>query len=801
VKFFPDEFPLSTSAGIFTMSEQNEQTTPKAVTKYQKLVRGLWSTLGFGVVGFLVYLFLVDINFLFLFGASPSLEKLENPRTDLASELYTADGQLIGKYFRENRSPVTYQKISPMLVKALVATEDVRFYNHSGIDPEATVAIFASAVRGENRGGSTITQQLAKNLYKIRTEKSKGLLGYIPGISTLINKTKEWITAIKLEENYTKQEILTMYLNTVDFGSNSFGIKVAAKTFFGTSPDSLKTEEAAVLIGLLKAPTSYSPRFNPENSLRRRNVVLAQMAKYRVIQQRMADSLTALPLVLNYKVENHYDGPATYFRGAVSEYVKKWCAENGYDLYRDGLKIYTTIDSRLQLLAEQAMEKRMRDLQKKFNRHWDDKNPWVDDKDEEIPGFLEASMKRTDYYKALKKKFKNNQAAIDAELNRPHEMKVFTWENDSLEKTVTMSPMDSLGYYKKILRAGMVTMDPHSGQIKAWVGGINFKYFKYDHVKQAKRQPGSTFKPFVYVTAIDKGYSPCDRLQDKRVTINYVENGEAKSWSPHNADYSFSGANLTLRHAMGKSVNTITAQLTEKVGWKTVAEYAKKLGIQSPIKAVPSIGLGSSDVSLFELVGAYGTFVNNGFRTEPMYVTRIEDRNGNVIHTFMPKQKKVISSETAWLMTYMLKGGMEEQGGTSQALWEYDLGWRKGNEVGGKTGTTSNHSDGWYVGVTKDLITGVWVGGDDRSIHFRTSNLGEGSKTALPVFGIFMENVYKNPDLGYKFGRFPKPTVKIRKNYMCHSYIPKPAKKDSTQVETTEPVTEAPPAEGTVPAP
>ncbi|MFC5271547.1 penicillin-binding protein 1A [Adhaeribacter terreus] len=767
------------------MSEQEQPNNPKPSKKFARLVNWLWRFFALGLIGFLVYLFLVDINFLFLFGASPSLEKLENPKTELASELYTEDGKLIGKYFRENRSPVKYEKISPMLIKALVATEDVRFYNHSGIDPEAMLGVIVALASGENRGGSTLTQQLAKNLYKIRTEKSKGVLGYIPGVSTLINKTKEWITAVKLEQNYSKQEILTMYLNTVDFGSNSFGIKVAAKTFFGTSPDSLKTEEAAVLVGLLKAPTSYSPRFNPENSLRRRNVVLAQMAKYRVITPKMADSLSALPLVLKYKVENHYDGPATYFRGAVSEYVKKWCAENGYDLYRDGLKIYTTIDSRLQTLAEQAVEKRMRDLQKKFKRHWGDKNPWVDDKDKEIPGFLEASMKRTEYYKALKKRFNNNQAQIDAELNRPRQMKVFTWDNDSLEKTMVMSPMDSLAYYKKILRAGMVTMDPHSGQIKAWVGGINFKYFKYDHVKQAKRQPGSTFKPFVYVTAIDKGYAPCDRMQDKRITINYMENGEAKSWSPHNADYHFSGANITLRHAMGKSINSVTAQLTEKVGWETVAEYAHKLGIKSKLLAVPSIGLGSSDVSLFELVGAYGTFMNNGFRTEPMFVTRIEDRNGNVIHTFMPKQKKVISSETAWLMTYMLKGGMEEQGGTSQALWEYDLGWRKGNEVGGKTGTTSNHSDGWYVGVTKDLITGVWVGGDDRSIHFRTSSMGEGSKTALPVFGIFMENVYKNPDLGYKFGRFPKPTVKIRKKYMCQSFIPKP-KVDSLQLKDAQ---------------
>ncbi|HSI90448.1 MAG TPA: penicillin-binding transpeptidase domain-containing protein, partial [Adhaeribacter sp.] len=517
----------------------------------------------------------------------------------------------------------------------------------------------------------------------------------------------------------------------------------------------------------------------------RRNTVLAQMAKYKVITARAADSISALPIALNYKVENHYDGPATYFRGAVSEHIKKWCNENGYDLYTDGLKIYTTIDSRLQALAEQAVDKRMRDLQKKFNRHWGTKNPWVDDRDKEIPGFIEMSIKRTAYYKQLKKRFGNDEAAINAELNRPRPMKVFTYDNPALEKEMVLSPLDSLAYYKRLLRAGLVSMDPHSGQIKAWVGGINFKYFKYDHVKQAKRQPGSTFKPFVYAAALHKGYSPCDRMQDRRVTINYVEKGEAKSWTPHNADYHFSGANITLRHAMGKSINSVTAQLTEKIGWETVADFARKVGIKSKIAPVPSVGLGSSDVSLFELVGAYGTFMNNGFRTEPTFVTRIEDRNGNVIHTFMPKQKRVISPETAWLMTYMLKGGMEEQGGTSQALWEYDLGWRKGNEVGGKTGTTSNHSDGWYVGVTKDLITGVWVGGEDRSIHFRTSAMGEGSKTALPVFGIFMENVYKNPELGDTFARFPKPTVKIRKKYICQSFIPKP-KVDSLQIKDAE---------------
>ncbi len=746
---------------------------------YRSIILLFWNGFILSLLLVVLYLVSVENNFFYLFGASPSMDKLENPRSDQASELYTADGELVGKYFRENRSPVSYGNISPLLIEALLATEDVRFFEHAGIDPTAIASVVYSGLRGDNRGGgSTITQQLAKNLYKTRTDETKGVLGHIPGINILISKTKEWLTAIKLEQRYTKEEILAMYLNTVDFGSNSFGIKVASKTFFNTSPDSLKAEQAAVLVGLLKAPTFYSPRFNPENATRRRNTVLAQMAKYDYLAKHEVDSLSRLPIKLEYSVENHYDGPATYFRGAVADYLKEWCKQNGYDLYRDGLKIYTTIDSRMQTHAEQAMEKQMQNLQRRFNSHWGSKNPWADETGRELPGFIEESIKRTDYYRRLKKKHGDDEAAINKELNTPRDMMVFTWDNEAREKKMTMSPLDSLRYYKRFLHGGMMTMDPHTGQIKAWVGGINFKYFKYDHVKQARRQPGSTFKPFVYVAAIDNGYSPCDKIVDKRITINYVEKGEKKSWSPTNADWSYSGAPMTLRRAMGKSVNSVTAQLTELVGWDTVVKYAKRLGIESPLEAVPSIGLGPSDVSVFEMVGAYSTFPNNGFYTTPMFITRIEDRNGNLIHQFMPKQKKVLSEETAFLMMHMLKGGMEEPGGTSQALWEYDL-W-KGNEIGGKTGTTSNHSDGWFMGVTKDLVTGVWVGAEDRSIHFRTSQLGEGSKTALPVFGMYMEQLYKDKALGYTMGRFPGPTVPINKKYNCTTVLPRAVEPDST---------------------
>ncbi|PKV66553.1 penicillin-binding protein 1A [Pontibacter ramchanderi] len=760
--------------------EQVKQPVKKRRSVYGSIIGYTWKLFLLGLMVVVGYLVSVEYNIFYLFGSSPSLDRLENPRSDQASELYTADGQLIGKYFRENRSPVSYKQMSPTLINALIATEDIRFYEHAGIDPTAIFGAVYDNLRGESRGGSTITQQLAKNLYKTRTDDSKGVLGHIPGLNIVISKTKEWLTAIKLEQRYTKEEILAMYLNTVDFGSNSFGIQVASKTFFNTSPDSLKPEQAAVLVGLLKAPTFYSPRFNPENATRRRNTVLAQMAKYNYLTSAQADSLSQLPLVLDYKVENHYDGPATYFRGAVADFMKEWCKQNGYDLYRDGLKVYTTIDSRIQAHAEAAMDQQMRTLQRRFDNHWKGQNPWVDEKNREIPNFIEETIKRTDYYKRLKKKHGDNTAAINKELNTPREMMVFTWENPAREKKMTMSPLDSLRYYKRFLHGGMMTMDPFSGEIKAWVGGINYKYFKFDHVKQARRQPGSTFKPFVYVAAIDNGYSPCDKIVDTRITINYVEKGQKKSWSPTNADWTYTGAPMTLRRGMGKSVNSVTAQLTELIGWETVVDYAHKLGISSPLDKVPSIGLGPSDVSVYEMVGAYSTFPNHGFYTAPRFITRIEDREGNVIEQFVPEQKKVLSEETAFLMMHMLKGGIEEPGGTSQALWEYDL-W-KGNEIGGKTGTTSNHSDGWFMGVTKDLVTGVWVGGEDRSIHFRTSNLGEGSKTALPVYGLFMERLYKDKDLGYTMGRFPGPTVKISKKYNCTTVLPK-AEPDSTQLD------------------
>ncbi|SNR41887.1 penicillin-binding protein 1A [Hymenobacter mucosus] len=724
-----------------------------------------------GVGVFLLYPILVSMNFLFLFGKSPSLEELENPKVEQPSEVYTADGILIGRYFRENRSPVPLNKMSPWLIKALISTEDVRYQDHSGIDPKAIArAVAGAATGGSGGGGSTITQQLAKNLYKTRRKENIGLLGHLPLVGTIISKTKEWLTAVELERRYTKDEILRLYFNTVEYGSQAYGIKVAAKTFYSTSPDSLTIEQAATLVGMLNNPTAYNPKFHPLAARKRRDLVITRMAQAGVLTAAQAAAEQAKPIVLQYQVEKHVDGPENYFRGAVSQRVNEWCRQNGYDMYRDGLRIYTTIDSRMQQYAEEAVQKKMKTLQRSFDNFWRnrDQNPWVDEKGNEIPDFIETQMKRTEQYKALAAQYEGRPDLLEEALNRKQPVKVFTWKGDG-DTTLLMSPLDSLAYYKHFLHAGMMTMDPFTGQIKAWVGGLNYRFFQYDHVKQGKRQAGSTFKPFVYLTALDNGYSPCDRIRDERVTINYVENGQPMEWKPDNVTREYTGTNMTLRHAMARSVNSVTAQLTEKVGWDNVAKYANKVGIRSKLLAVPSIGLGSGgDVSVYEMVNAYSTFVNQGFRPEPMLITRIEDRNGNVIKQFDPQQKRVISAETAWLMLYMLRGGMEEPGGTSQALWDYEL-WKKNNQIGGKTGTTSNYSDGWYMGVSKDFVTGVWVGGEDRSIHFLNSQQGEGGRTALPIYGTYMEKLYQDPDLDITMGPFPQPTVKITKKYNCIS--------------------------------
>ncbi|MCR8560633.1 penicillin-binding protein [Mucilaginibacter sp. BJC16-A38] len=712
----------------------------------------------------------IELNFLWLFGYSPDMHDIKNPTLSLASEVYYADGTLIGRYYKENRSPVEFKQISPNIINALIATEDVRFYHHNGVDFYSFFTSMLSTASGDRRGGSTITQQLAKNLFETRKKKSQGIIKHIPVIRTIVYKCKEWLTAFKIEHVYSKQEILTLYLNTVPFGNNTFGIKTASLKIFNKTPDALKPAEAATLVGMLKATSTYNPINNPKHSLERRNVVLGQMFKNGYLKKPDYDTSIIKPIQLDLSyVENEGQGDS-YIRQAVARWLKKWLKDNDYDLYEDGLKIYTTIDPRLQQYAEEAVTEKMKMLQKRFNNLWGNKNPWQDLNGVEIKDFVLKAEERLPIYDKLEKKYNNDEKLVNQYFEKRKHMKIFTWNG---ERDTTFSTIDSIKYYAKLLNTGMMTMEPSTGKIKVWVGGINYHYFNYDHVNQARRQAGSTFKPFAYLTALDNGFTPCDKFTDKPVSIKYTDEGRDQVWEPNNADFNFSYREMSLRWAMGKSVNSITAQLTEKVGWDKIVQYAHKVGIESPLRAIPSVSLGSNDVSVYEMVRAYSTFLNRGKKVDPILVTKIADQDGNTLEEFTKKEVQVISEETAWLMLYMFRGGMEEPGGTSQALWEYPGLWKKSsNQIGGKTGTSSKYVDGWYMGITKDLVTGVWVGDDDRSVHFTSSETGEGSHTALPIFARFMEKVYADPKSGYTPGPFPKPWSKITKKYDCPSPIP-----------------------------
>ncbi|MGZ3836496.1 MAG: transglycosylase domain-containing protein, partial [Mucilaginibacter sp.] len=714
----------------------------------------------------IIFFCAIEINFLWLFGYSPSIQDIKNPVMSVSSEVYYSDGKLIGRYSRENRSPVEFKNISPNLVNALVATEDVRFYKHNGVDFYSFFSSMLSTAKGDKRGGSTITQQLAKNLFETRKKKSQGLIKHVPVISTVVSKVKEWFTAFQIERVYSKQEILTLYLNTVPFGNNTFGIKAASLKYFNKTSDSVTAPQAAMLIGMLKATSTYNPIRNPEKCLDRRNTVLSQMEKYGYIKKAeyQSDVKEALDLDLSF-VEDESQGDS-YIRRAVEKWLDKWCKDNHYDLYEDGLKIYTTIDSRLQQYAEEAVAEKMKMLQKRFNNSWGTKVPWRDLSGNIITDFVLKSEQRLPIYKLLDKKYHGDTIQIKQYFEKKRKMRVFSWDG---ERDTIFSSVDSIKYYARILNTGMMTIEPSTGKIKVWVGGIDHRYFNYDHVNQSKRQAGSTFKPFAYVTALDNGFTPCDKFTDQPVSIKFTDNGRPDVWEPQNADFHFTYQEMSLRWAMGKSVNSITAQVTEKVGWDKIVDYAHKCGIESPLKSVPSVSLGTNDVSVFEMARAYSTFLNKGNRIDPILVSKITDQDNTVLAEFTSKSQKVLSDETAWLMLYMFRGGMEEPGGTSQALWEYPGLWKKDNQIGGKTGTSSKYVDGWYMGITKDLVTGVWVGADDRSVHFTSSETGEGSHTALPIFARFMEKVYADPKSGYTYGYFPKPWSKIDKEYNCPS--------------------------------
>lgn len=710
----------------------------------------------------------IDINFLWLFGDSPSIAEILHPQTNIASEVYTEDGVSLGKYFYENRVPVSYNQISPVLIEALVATEDERFYKHFGIDLYGSFSAITDAFKGNPRGASTITQQLVKNLYKTRSKNKSGLLSKLPFCKVTIVKIKEMINAFKLELLFDKKDIVTLYLNTVDFGNNAFGIKTAAKTYFNVTPMELKPEECALLIGLLKATTTYNPVVNLKRSRERRNVVLSQMKNHQIISSLQCDSLQKTPVNLKLHLEKVNNGRAFYFRQALIEYLKPWLKEKGYDIYADGLRIHTTMNSHMQQYAEDAVSKQMKYLQRIFDEHWDGQRPWVDNKDKEIPGFVEMIMHQSWDYKKLLIQFKNQPDSIAFYTLKKEKRVLFSWKGpvDSL-----ISLKDAIDYNLHFLHAGFVAMDPQSGKVKAWVGGINFDYFKFDNVGQSKRQPGSTFKTFVYTAAIDNGYSPCDSITDKPVLIKYNENGIMKTWAPHNADWNFSKQNVTLKYAFARSLNSASVQISEKIGYKNVIEYAKKMGIDSPIDTVPSICLGVSDVSLLELVTAYCPLSNGGDRVTPLLVDRVENRFGETLIEFKPQKRTVLSKETVFLMQKLFLGTISEPMGTTQALYQYDL-FRYNTDIGGKTGTSSNHSDGWFVGITPHLVAGAWVGGEERCIHFKTSALGEGCKTALPIFGLFLEKCFKDNSLSNLHGRFGNK-VKTSKSYNCHTkYLP-----------------------------
>lgn len=733
---------------------------------FSKATKTLWVLFLCFVLGLPVYVISVSSNLMGLFGGMPSLKAIENPQNDLSSELISADGVSLGRYFRFNRSQVTYDQLSPDLVNTLLLSEDHRFYSHSGLDFQAYLRVlfgvltFNSSAKG---GGSTITQQLAKNLFSTRGSELEGTLTRVGGpVKLVISKTKEWIISVQLEKNFTKEEIIAMYLNTAPFGSNAYGIKVAAETYFNKSPDSLNIQESAVLVGMLQAITRFNPVTSPENSLKKRNQVLAKLYDRRYIKtENEYDSIRSLPIELKYNVQNQNEGIATYFRTVIQNDLIQWSRQRNIDLWESGLKIYTTIDSRMQRYAEEAMEESMKVQQKAFDTHWKGKNPWIDENWNEIKGYLQSRIKQSETYRNLVARYGEGDDSVKIMLNLKKPMTVFTWNG---ERDTLFSSMDSINYYKRFLNAGFMSMDPHTGAIKAWVGGINHKYFKYDHVRQGTRQPGSSFKPFVYGTAMEQGYNPCQKLQDISPTFK-VSGG---TWSPPNAEGDRgTGTWYTLRQAMARSLNSITAQVLQRVGEQNVVDFARRVGITSHLDAVPSLCLGVSDVSLYEIVGAYSTFVNSGIYTQPFYITRIEDKNGNVIENFVPKTRQAISEQTAFKMIYMLMGGVEEEGGTSIGL-PYSL--KVDNEIGGKTGTTNNASDGWYMGVTHNLVSGSWVGGDERSIHYREWSLGQGGKTARPIWAAYMTKVYADPSLEYKKGQFMRPSSGMDISLDCRAY-------------------------------
>lgn len=714
---------------------------------YKGLYRGKswFAKIIISIVSFIVfcicYAAAVQFNFLWLFGDSPSVEEIIQPKTRAASEVYSADGKLLHKFYNENRTPVEYSEISQNFFDALIATEDERFYQHRGIDFYGLGAAFKDALTGHPRGASTITQQLVKNIHKMRS-RSSGLLGHIPGVRMIIMKSKEMIIATEIEMFCSKEQILEMYANTVDFGSNSFGIKTASKTYFDKKPSELEVEEAAVLVGILKATNAYNPKINPANAKRRRNVVLDNMVNQGFLTRHKAEALKELEIELKYHPDDVYAGTGLYFRQAILSEMQEVAPHLDPDI--DGLKIYTTLDSRMQKYAEEAVRHRMQRLQENFNDNWDDVDPWQG----AGRGFLEEKIKQTDTYKVLAARYPDNPEIIREKLNEKHTVRLFSYNSKGyVEKN--MSSMDSLRYMLRFMHTGFIAIEPATGYVKAYVGDVDYKTWQYDNVR-AGHQPGSTFKLFVYTTAIKNGLTPNDRRKDEEISIRDA-NAKGGKWRPQNANGKFSGNQMSLRSAFAHSVNTIAVKLGQEFGISNVISTAYDMGIQSNLVNTPSLALGSSDVTPYELVSAYTTVANYGTHVEPCCITRIENAEGDALYVAKQRSHISLSEREAFYMQALLAASVKE--GTSHSLQDYFDEFYSENRisVGGKTGTTNNHTDAWFVGVTPKLVAGAWVGGQYRQIHFRSGALGQGSRAALPIVGDFFRRVLNNRSLANEY--------------------------------------------------
>ena len=720
------------------------------------------------VVFLLVYSVMVFFNVFWLFGKSPSISSIMNPKTSNASYVYSADGQLLCKFFDENRSPVKYEEVSPLFFKALIDTEDERFYDHSGVDFAGMMGAAKDlVVHRRARGASTITQQLVKNMFKVRTEYSTGLLGKIPGLSIVIMKTKEILLAFAIEARFSKEEIITMYANTVDFGNGAYGIKTAARTYYNTSPDSLTVDQSATLVGLLKATSNYNPKRNPQRSMKRRNVVLNNMVLHGDLDNATFQRLKNEPTALHFTVENATTGRAQYFRNAIDgdEQLKQWREEHNVNFYTDGLKIYTTLDSRMQQHAEDAVLEKMYEIQQRFNQRWGDDPCWVDEQGNVVPGFVESVAKKTPYYNVLASRYPNHPDSVTYYMNQKREMRMFKYEKRdgkvvASSQIMNISPMDSVAYMLHFMHAGLVTMDPRTGFVKAWVGDIDYKTWQYDKVT-SMRQSGSTFKLFVYAAAMEQGLTPCDTELDEVFHWNVYneDKGVMEDYSPHNANGNCTGNQMSFREAFARSINIVAVRVGKRVGFSNVRATAETMGIKSPLRPdnanedKPAMCLGSMDVNLLEMVNGYCTVANYGKHIDPVLVTRIVKTNPHgeeeVIYDYMEEvnANKAISARAAFFMQKLLGAGLTDAGGTSQSLTDYVDPYTSTTDFGGKTGTSNNYSDAWFVGTSPNLVAGVWVGGEYRSIHFTSGSQGQGSRTALPICGKFFEKVWGDPRL------------------------------------------------------